>query len=333
MTFETGMIIMKRVKHMRGGTVLKDVLMQQKKSWGKCMKRYWMVYAMLIPGLLYIIVFKYVPMYGVLMAFKDYKGIGAVMDAPWVGFKNFERLFSANAFKRALGNNMIISVAKLLCGFPAPILLALLIDGVSHKGLKKLTQTAVILPSFLSWIVVYGLLYAIFSPSTGLIQNVLEFFGYQGRIPDVLSTKSTFREVLVGSYVWKQGGASTVVYLAAIMNIDQELYEAAAIDGAGRWRQLWHITLSGIRQTIITLFIIRVGDVMYAGFDQIYAMSNDAVIAVADIIDTYVYRLGLTQRNFSLATAAGLFQSAVGLVLVLITNYISKKIDPDSGIF
>lgn len=312
---------------------MKEISMQRKTEWGRCLRRYWMVYAMLIPGLVYIIVFKYVPMYGVVMAFKDYKGIGSVMEAPWVGLNNFRKLFSANAFQRALGNNLIISVAKLLCGFPAPIILALLIDGVGKKGIKRLAQTAVILPSFISWVVVYGLLYAVFSPSTGVLQSLMEFFGYHGRIPDVLSTKSTFRTVIVGSYVWKQGGAATVVYLAAIMGIDQELYEAAAIDGAGRWRQLWHITLSGIRLTIITLFIIRVGDVMYAGFDQIYAMSNDAVIAVADIIDTYVYRLGLTQRNFSLATAAGLFQSAIGLVLVLITNYIAKKVDPDSGIF
>lgn len=312
---------------------MKERWTRQKDGWGKCLRRYWLVYVMLIPGLAYIILFKYVPMYGVIMAFKDYKGIGSVMEAPWVGFKNFERLFSANAFKRALGNNIIISVAKLLCGFPAPILLALLIDSVSRKNIKKLAQTSVILPSFISWVVVYGLLYAVFSPSTGVLQSVLRMLGYQGSIPDILSTKSTFRTVIVGSYVWKQGGAATVVYLAAITGIDQELYEAAAIDGAGRWRQLWHITLSGIRMTIITLFIIRVGDIMYAGFDQIYAMSNDAVIAVADIIDTYVYRLGLTQRNFSLATAAGLFQSAIGLVLVVITNYISKKIDPDSGIF
>lgn len=304
-----------------------------KKNWGRYLKRYWMVYAMLIPGLLYIIVFKYIPMYGVTMAFKDYKGIGSIGDAEWVGWKNFAKLFSNNAFKRALKNNIIISVEKLLLGFPAPIILALLIDAMDNKKLKKLAQTSVVLPSFLSWVVVYGLLYAVFSPSTGIIQAVMEMFGYQGKIPDLLSQKSTFRGVILGSYIWKQGGAATVVYLAAITGIDQELYEAAAIDGAGRWRQLWHITLSGIRTTIVTLFIIRVGDIMYAGFDQIYAMSNDAVIAVADIIDTYVYRLGLAQRNFSLATAAGLFQSAVGLILVMIANFISKKVDPDSGLF
>lgn len=307
----------------------------QKQNGGalKHLKRYWMLYAMLIPGLVYIIVFKYIPMYGVTMAFKNYDGIGKIADAPWVGWENFIKLFSTRAFKRALSNNIIISVAKLLCGFPLPIILALLIDAITHRGVRKLTQTVVILPSFISWVVVYGLLYAVLSPNVGVVQSLLEFFGYHGHIPDLLAAKDTFRIVIVASYVWKEAGPATVVYLAAIMSIDQTLYEAAAIDGAGRWRQLWHITLSEMRTVIITLFIIRVGSIMYAGFDQIYAMSNDAVVSVADIIDTYVYRIGLTQRNFSLATAAGLFQSVIGLILVLITNVISKKVDPDSGLF
>lgn len=304
----------------------------KRSSWRGYLKRYWMVYAMLIPGLVYIILFKYVPMYGVTIAFKNYKGIGSISDAPWVGLDNFIKLFATEAFRRSLRNTIIISLGKLLIGFPVPIILAILIDNARRKSVKKLAQTAVILPSFISWVVVYGLLYAVLSPSSGAVQGVLNFLGYQGRMPDLLATKSSFRAVIIASYVWKQGGAATVVYLAAITGIDQELYEAAAIDGAGRWRQIWHITLAGIRTTIITLLILRVGDIMVAGFDQIYVMSNDAVISVADIIDTYVYRVGLTQRKFSLATAAGLFQSVIGLILVLITNHIAKKVDPESGI-
>lgn len=305
---------------------------KQKKHIGLYFKRYWMVYAMLIPGLVYIIVFKYIPMYGVTMAFKDYKGIGNIADAAWVGMQNFTKLFSTNAFVRSVKNTIIISLGKLVIGFPVPIILSLLIDNVQHKKVKKLAQTAVILPSFISWVVVYGLLYAMLSPNSGAVQGVLEFFGYEGTIPDLLSTKDHFRAVIIASYVWKQGGVATVVYLAAIAGVDQDLYEAAAIDGAGRWRQIWHVTLASIRTTILTLFILRVGDIMVAGFDQIYTMSNDAVVSVADIIDTYVYRVGLTQRKFSLATAAGLFQSAIGLIMVLITNHIAKKVDPESGI-
>lgn len=304
----------------------------KRNNWRGYLKRYWMVYAMLIPGLVYIILFKYVPMYGVTIAFKDYKGIGSIFDAPWVGLNNFRKLFSTEAFRRSVRNTIIISLGKLIIGFPVPIILTILIDNARRKSVKKLAQTAVILPSFISWVVVYGLLYAILSPNSGAIKGILDFFGYEGKIPDLLATKSSFRAVVIISYIWKQGGTSTVVYLAAITGIDQDLYEAAAIDGAGRWRQIWHITLSGIRTTIITMLILRVGDIMVAGFDQIYAMSNDAVISVADIIDTYVYRVGLTQRKFSLATAAGLFQSVIGLILVLITNHIAKKVDPESGI-
>jgi len=288
---------------------------------------------MLIPGVVYIFIFKYMPMYGVTVAFRDYKGFGAVEDAPWVGWANFERLFSTRAFRRALENNIIISLLKVVFGFPAPIILALLIDVVNKKSLRKLAQTAVILPSFMSWVVLYGLIYAMLSPSSGAIKAVLEFLGYDGRIPDLLASKEHFRTILIVSHVWAGAGPPSVVYLAAIAGVDQDLYEAAAIDGAGFWRQMWHITLSGIRKTIITLFVMRVGGIMYAGFDQIYAMSNDAVISVADIIDTYVYRIGLQQANYSIAAAAGLFQSALGLLLVVATNKISKKIDPDSGLF
>lgn len=299
---------------------------------GTYFKRNWLLYVMIFPGLLYIILFKYVPMYGITIAFKDYNGIVDISKAPWVGFENFVKLFSTRAFRRALVNNVIISFAKLIFGFPAPIIMALMIDSVNRRGFKKLVQTSVILPNFISWVVVYGLLYAIFSPSTGAVRQLFQLLGFQGKLPDILSSKDTFRAVIVGSHIWKSAGMGTIVYLAAITGIDQQLYEAAAIDGAGRWRQMWHITLTGIRTTIITLLIFRVGEVMYAGFDQIYAMSNDAVISVADIIDTYVFRIGLEQRKFSLATAAGLFQSLVGLALVLITNRIASKVDPDSGI-
>ncbi|MBQ8081717.1 MAG: sugar ABC transporter permease [Clostridia bacterium] len=303
------------------------------KKWLAYLKSHWLLYAMLIPGIVYIIFFKYIPMYGVTIAFRNYNGIGDISSAPWVGWANFARLFSTRAFKRALTNNIVISVEKLIFGFPSPIILALIIDSIRRKRIKKVVQTAVILPNLISWVVLYGVLYAILSPSTGVVKALLEAFGYQGTIPNLLAQKSSFRALIVISHIWQASGTATVVYLAAIMGVDQELYDAAAIDGAGYWRQLWHVTLSGIRTTVATLFVIRVGDLMFAGFDQIFAISNDAVITVCDIIDTYVYRIGLTQRSFSLATAAGLFQSATGLVLVLITNRIAKKMDPDSGLF
>lgn len=296
------------------------------------LKRNWMLYAMIFPGIFYIVLFKYIPMYGITIAFKEYKGIGDIVDVPWCGLDNLVKLFSKASFIRALKNNIIISVEKLCLGFPAPIILALLLDSITGRRYKKFVQTSVILPNFISWIVIYGLLYAVLGPSTGIVRQICSAFGYEGKIPDVLASVEHFRKVIIGSHIWKSAGIGTIVYLAAFTGIDQQLYEAATIDGAGRWGCLWHITLPGIRSTIITLFIFNVGSIMYAGFDQIYAISNNVVISVADIIDTYVYRMGLEQHKFSEATAAGLFQSAIGMVLVLITNWLAKKIDPDSGI-
>ncbi|MEG0768067.1 MAG: ABC transporter permease subunit, partial [Clostridia bacterium] len=193
-------------------------------------------------------------------------------------------------------------------------------------------QTAVILPNFVSWIVINGLLFAMFNVTSGAIPGMMRALGYTGPIVNILGQKETFRWVIVISHVWKGAGMGTIVYLAAIVGIDQELYEAAQIDGAGRLRQIWHITLSSIRSTIVVLLIFRVGEMMYAGFDQIFAISNYLVVSVADIIDTYVYRIGMEDRKFSEATAAGLFQSAIGMALVIITNCVAKKIDPESGI-
>jgi putative aldouronate transport system permease protein len=315
---------------------MNNVVITNKKKWYtkllQAVKRNYLLYLMILPGILYIIVFRYVPMYGLTIAFKDYKITSSFSNALWVGFDNFTDLFHRNAFQRAFYNNIIISLSKLVFGFPAPIILALLINEVKRNKLKKLVQTAVILPNFISWIVIYGLMTAIFSPNTGVMSSIAAFFGYQGEFINLLTNKETFREVITISYIWQAAGIGTIVYLASISGIDTEQYEAAALDGAGRWRQMWHITLSNLKPTIITLLIFRVGGIMNAGFDQIFAISNDIVISKADIISTYVYRLGLEQRKFSIASAAGLLESVIGLVLVLIMNNIAKMIDKDSAI-
>ena len=290
------------------------------------------LYVLLVPGLLYIILFKYMPMYGITVAFKEYSIFRGFSASPWIGTANFAKLFGRVAFQRALQNNILISVQKLIFGFPTPILLSLMINEVRRYRLKKAIQTSIILPNFISWIVINGLLYAMLSTNSGALIGVMRAFGYTGAAPNILADKDHFRLVILVSYLWKSGGMGTIVYLAAIAGIDQELYEAAQIDGAGRMRQLWHITLASLRSTIVVLLIFRVGDMMYAGFDQIFAIQNYLVISVTEIIDTYVYKLGMESRKFSEATAAGLFQSAIGLALVLVTNFAAKKIDPDSGI-
>lgn len=299
---------------------------------GRDMRRDWWIYVMLIPGLLFIILFKYLPMYGITIAFKNYSIFRGFAESPWVGMENFTKLFGRVAFQRALQNNIIISVQKLIFGFPTPIILSLMINELRRQWMKKSIQTAIILPNFISWIVINGLLYAMFSTNSGALVGVMRMFGSTQDAPNILADKEHFRTVVLLSYLWKSGGMGTIVYLAAIAGIDQELYEAAMIDGAGRMRQLWHITLSSLRSTIVVLLIFRVGDMMYAGFDQIFAIQNYLVISVTEIIDTYVYKLGMESRKFSEATAAGLFQSAIGLVLVLITNFVAKKIDSESGI-
>jgi putative aldouronate transport system permease protein len=298
----------------------------------KYFRKEYMLYLIMVPGLLYFLLFKYVPMYGITIAFRDYNIFKGINASPWVGFTVFKQLFAQAEFQRALTNNIVISILKLVIGFPTPIIMSLMINEIINKHYKKVIQTAVILPNFISWVVVYGLLYAMFSPTAGAIKEVSQMVGYLGTIPNILNNPGTFTSVIVLTYVWKCAGMGTIVYLAAISGIDTQLYEAAAIDGAGKWKQLIHITLPSLKSTIVVLLLFRVGELMYAGFDQIFAITNPMVNGVADIIDTYVYRAGLQNQQFSLATAAGVFQSIIGLMLVLITNYVVRKIDRESAL-
>jgi len=302
----------------------------------RAMRSDYLLYVMLIPGILYFFLFHYMPMYGVTIAFRDYSIVRGMDNAPWVGLKNFEKLFSRSAFKRALTNNIRISLIKICFGFPLPIILSLIIGEVWSGKFRKWVQTTVILPSFLSWFIVYGILTAMCNLSDGVIPSVIreinQTFGLNLPVINYMTNKGTFDAYMMLTYIWKEIGMGTVVYLAAIIGVDHQLYEAAAIDGAGRFKQIWHVTLPCIRSVIVMQLIFRVGKVMNAGFDQMFALSNSLVQSRADIIDTYVYRIGMEEAKFSLATAAGLFKSAIGLVLVLSTNALAKRIDEDSAI-
>ena len=290
----------------------------------------WILYLLLVPGMVYVVLFHYIPMLGVANAFRDYSAVTG--PGAWRGLEIFEKLFSRVAFQRAFRNNIIISLFKLLCGFPVPIILSLMINEIRRPKVKKFIQTAIILPNFISWFIISGLLFAMFSVTSGAIPGLIRALNPNAVITNILQDKECIRAVVIASYVWQASGMGTIVYLAAITGIDQQLYEAAMIDGAGKWQQMVHITLPTLLPTIIVLFIFRVGSVMNAGFDQIYALSNSLVVSKIDIIDTYVFKIGIEQAKFSEATAAGLFKSAIGLVLVLTTNYLAKKVDPDSGI-
>lgn len=313
-----------------------DKAMQRKNGPGwqtrlvKSIRRDWLLYAMLIPGLIYVLLFHYIPMTGITLAFRKYSVVSGAGD--WVGLKVFEKLFAKKAFRQAFLNNLTISLEKLVYGFPVPVILSLMINEIRHSASKKFIQTAVILPNFISWFIISGLLFAMFNVTSGAVPGVIRVLNPSAEIVNVMSDKNSIRTVVLISYIWQASGMGTIVYLAAITGIDPTLYEAAMIDGAGKWQQMWHITLSSIKTTIVVLFIFRLGNVMNAGFNQIYALSNDLVRSRIDIIDTYVFRIGIEDAKYPEATAAGLLKSSIGLALVLTANAIAKKIDPESGI-
>ncbi|PYI55957.1 ABC transporter permease [Paenibacillus flagellatus] len=280
---------------------------------------------MLLPGLLWLIVYKYVPMYGAVIAFKDFRVSEGILGSPWAQpwNKHFLFFFHSPYFTQLLGNTLIISFYKLVFGIVPPIAMALLLHECRFVPIRRFVQTLSYMPHFLSWVIVYGILIALLSQTTGLVNRWLTGSGHAA-IP-FLQSPDWFRTILVGSEIWQDLGWGAVIYLAAIAGIDPSLYEAARVDGAGRLRTMWSVTLPGIRNVVFLLLILRLGRFLDAGFEQIYIMYNIHVYPVADIIDTWVFRTGLEQMNFSLAAAVGLFKSAIGLLLVLGSNRLAKR--------
>lgn len=303
---------------------------QKKRTFFQIWDKYKMYYLLLIPGLLYLIIFHYIPMFGIVIAFKDYQpfmGVEGIFTSKWVGLKHFRKFFGSYYFKNILGNTLIISLYKFIFGFPAPIVLAILLNEVRNEKFKKTVQTISYLPHFLSWVVVSGLLVALLSTDNGLINVIRGFFGKEPIM--YLGDPRYFRRVLVLSDIWKGVGWGSIVYLAAITGIDQELYEAAYIDGANRWDRIKNITLPSISNIVVIMLIFSVGGLLNAGFEQIFLLYSPSVYNVADIIDTFVYREGLVSNNYSYATAVGLFKSLVSMMLLLITNFIAKSLDQE----
>lgn len=279
-------------------------------------------YLLMLPGLLSLFIFRYIPMGGLVIAFKDFKVADGIFGSAWAGTKWFDMLFSNREFGQVLFNTIYISLLKLIFSFPAPILLALMINEVRAVGLKKSIQTVVYLPHFISWVVIGGVLTTILSPSVG----VLSYFGLT-KTP--LLEPGNFRWMVVVSDIWKEAGWGTVVYLAAITNVSPDLYEAATVDGANRFQKIIHITIPAIAGTIAVMLILRTGSLLSAGFDQMYVLQTPATMDVGDVLDTFVYRYGLAQGRFSYAAAAGLFQSVVGLILVSLSNFITNHMGQD----
>jgi putative aldouronate transport system permease protein len=282
-------------------------------------------YLMLLPGVVYYIIFRYVPMYGVIIAFKDFNMMEGIFGSSWADpwYKHFKVFYDSPYFTQLLVNTFVISIYKLIFGMAPPIVMALLLNECRVRWFKSLVQTLTYMPHFLSWVIIYGILIALLSQNSGLFNRWIEESGGQS-IPFLTST-DYFRTILVSSEIWQNLGWGAIIYLAAIAGIDPTLYEAARVDGASRLRMIWHITLPGIRNVIVLLFILKLGHIMDAGFDQIYILYNIQVYPVADILDTWVFRTGLQQLNFSLAAAVGLFKSVIGLALVLASNKLAKR--------
>jgi putative aldouronate transport system permease protein len=280
------------------------------------------LYLLLLPGLIYFIVFKYFPMYGLIISFKDFSIFKGIWASEWVGFAQFEKLFYYRNFWAILRNTALISGMKILFGFPVPIILAVLMNEIINLKFKKITQTMLYLPHFISWVVLGGIIFIFLNPSYGLVNELVKAFG--GQPVDFLLQPRYFRGLIVLTDIYKDAGWGTVVFMAAISGINPELYDASYIDGANRFQRMRYITIPSIKSVIIIMFILRIGYILEAGFFQIFVLYSPAVYEVGDIIDTYVYRQGIKNANYSLAAAAGLFKSLIALILVILTNKTAK---------
>ncbi len=282
---------------------------------------------MILPVLAFYIIFHYVPMYGVVIAFKNFTpGLG-IMDSPWVGIQNFAEFFTGMYFFRIVKNTLIISVTSIIVGFPAPIIFALLLNELRNQRFKKLVQTVTYMPHFISLVVVCGMILQ-FTKDTGVISYVLNFFGVPQKT--MLNYPENFVPIYVISGLWQEVGWGSIIYLSAIAGIDQQLYEAAQMDGASRLRQVINITIPAIMPTIMVMLILRLGNIMSVGFEKIILLYNPAIYSTADVISSFTYRKGLQEFSWSYSTAVGLFNSAINFVFLLTSNWLSKKFNEQS---
>lgn len=303
-----------------------DATKANEKDRKKTYKRIWKyryIYLFMVPAIIWYIIFHYTPMFGLILAFKDYKYNMGILGSPWVGLRYFRNFLSDPMFYNVISNTLKISILKIIFGFPAPIILALMLNEVTNSKFKRVVQTVSYMPYFVSWVVVITMLSKFLSPTHGLLNEIrvnmgLDAVYYQG-------DPKLFYPLVVLTDIWKNAGWGSIIYLAALTGIDPGLYEAAEIEGAGRWAKMWHITLPGIRATIGILFIMGLGGILNAGYEQILLMQTPPVMDKAEILDTYVLRRGLKMSQFGYATAIGFFSSVVSLILVVTVNYISRK--------
>lgn len=288
------------------------------------------LYLLALPGILFLLLFKYAPMFGVIIAFKDYSPYVGFLGSPWVGLKHFIGFFTGPDFLQLLRNTLAINLFKLFFYFPVPIVLSLMLNEVRFAGFKRTIQTVVYLPHFLSWVTIVGLTFMMLSRVSGVVNMVL--VDVTGEKINFLANEGLFWWIITGQTVWKEAGWGTVIILAALAGVDVQLYDAAIIDGATRLQRIWYVTIPAILNVVVILLILRIGRMVDTGFEQIFLMMNDPVKDVADVIETYVYRVGVLRGKFSFTTAVGLFQSVVSVVLVVASNRIAKSLG-QSGLY
>lgn len=291
-------------------------------------KKNWDLYLLLVPVVAYFIVFHYLPMYGVQIAFKKFMPGKGIWDSAWIGFQNFKRFFNSYHFWSLIKNTFGISIYQLVAGFPAPIILALMMNEIKHKRFKKFVQTVTYAPHFLSTVVLVGMITAFLSPRNGVVNELIKALG--GQPISFMTEPEWFKTIFVFSGIWQNTGWSSIIYMAALAGIDQALYEAAKVDGATKMRMMRHITLPGIMPVAIVLLILNMGKIMNIGFEKIFLMQNDLNLGVSDVIATHVYRIGLEGAEFSYSAAVGLFNSVINFVLLISVNTLSKKVSETS---
>lgn len=305
----------------------KTTVSQRKMPFSVYFKRYWQLYALLLLPLTYLLIFKYIPMLYIQIAFKKYSIVESIWKLPLAanyGFEYFIKAFNSKDFLYALRNTLSLNLLDLVLGFPAPIIFALILNEICFKRFKRVVQTIAYMPHFLSWVIVYSLALQLFAPDAGLINMLIRDMG--GETIPFLNEPAHWVGTYIGLGVWQSFGWNSIVYLAAIAGINPELYEAASVDGAGRFKKMWHVTLPGLKPTIIVLLIMNLGNILGSGFDRPFAFQNNLVMRVAEVISTYVYKVGIKGLQFSLTTAVGLFQSVVGVIFLLFANWLARKL-------
>lgn len=303
---------------------------RKKNSFWKHMRQHAGLYIMLLPGLIYLLMFRYIPMFGLVMAFQNFSPFKGFFNSQFVGLKNFQLFFTGNDFWMLLGNTLGISLLSLALYFPAPIILSLFLNEIRHQGYKRTIQTFIYIPHFISWVIVASLTYQLLNVNDGIVNQIIKTI--TGDTVDFLGKAKYFRGLIVGQSIWKETGYGTIIFLAALAGVDMQLYEAARVDGAGRWRLMWHITLPAIKGTVVMMLILRVGSILNTGYEQIFLMRNSLNMSKAEVFDTYVYMKGIQNAQYSFSTAASLFKSLVGMFMVLGSNWLAKKAG-ESGIY